>query len=133
MVDYVDKPSPGASILQLHPSFCLKGFDGVLLQKVLCLFQFLDVCEFEGQIIHRDLSPNNILLSRDSVAKISDLGVAKVVQADSKATQTMLTKVPGTADFMPPESFAEIPNYEISLDIFSYGGIVLHVVRYEGD
>lgn len=60
---------------------------------------------YNPPIIHRDLSPNNILLSRDSVAKISDLGVAKVVQAHSKATQTMLTKVPGTADFMPPESF----------------------------
>ena len=55
-----------------------------------------------------------------------------MVQADSKATQTMLTKVPGTADFMPPaESFEETPKYEASLDIFSYGGIVLHVVNQE--
>ena len=86
---------------------------------------------FNPPIIHRDLSPNNILLSRDSVAKISDLGVAKVVQADSRATQTMLTKAPGTLDFMPPESFGEIPNYDTSLDIFSYAGIVLHVINQE--
>ena len=70
-------------------------------------------------------------MSRDSVAKISDLGVAKVVRADSRATQTMLTKAPGTVDFMPPESFGEIPNYDTSLDIFSYAGIVLHVVNQE--
>ena len=86
---------------------------------------------YNPPIIHRDLSPNNILLSRDSVAKISDLGVAKVVQADSRATQTMLTKAPGTVDFMPPESFGEMPNYNTSLDIFSYAGIVLHVVNQE--
>ena len=86
---------------------------------------------YNPPIIHRDLSPNNILLSRDSVAKISDLGVAKVVQADSKATQTMLTKAPGTVDFMPPESFGETPTYDTSLDIFSYAGIVLHVVNQE--
>ena len=86
---------------------------------------------YSPPIIHRDLSSNNILLLRDSVAKISDLGVAKVVQADSKATQTMLTKVPGTVDFMPPESFGEIPNYDTSLDIYSYAGIVLHVVNQE--
>ena len=86
---------------------------------------------YNPPIIHRDLSPNNILLSRDCVAKISDLGVVKVVQADSRATQTMLTKAPGTVDFMPPESLGEMPNYDTSLDVFSYAGIVLHVVNQE--
>ena len=57
--------------------------------------------------------------------------MAKVVQADSRATQTMLTKAPGTVDFMPPESFGETPTYDTSLDIFSYAGIVLHVVNQE--
>ena len=83
---------------------------------------------FDPPIIHRDLSPNNILLSRDSVAKISDLGVAKVLRADSKAK---FTKVPGTVDFMPPESFGDIPKYGTPLDIFSYAGIVLHVVNQQ--
>ena len=32
---------------------------------------------------------------------------------------------------MPPESFGEMPNYDTSLDIFSYAGIVLHVVNQE--
>lgn len=82
-------------------------------------------------IIHRDLSPNNILLSRDMVAKISDLGVAKVVKADSKMTKSKLTQAPGCADFMPPEALDNNPNYSVSLDIFSYGGIVLHVVNQE--
>ena len=86
---------------------------------------------YNPPIIHRDLSPNNILLSRDSVAKISDLGVAKVVKADSRATQTMLIKAPGTVDFMPPESLGEMPNYDTSLDVFSYAGIVLHIVNQE--
>ena len=86
---------------------------------------------YNPPIIHRDLSPNNILLSRDSVAKISDLGVAKVVRADSRATQTILTKAPGTLHFMPPESLGEVPKYDTSLDIFSYAGIVLHVVNQE--
>lgn len=86
---------------------------------------------YSPPFIHRDLSPNNILMSHDSVAKISDLGVAKVVQADSKATKSVLTKAPGTVDFMPPEALKDIPVYGTSLDIFSYGGIVLHVVNQE--
>ena len=79
-------------------------------------------------IIHRDLSPNNVLLTSQFVAKISDLGVAKVIQADSKKTKT---RAPGTVDFMPPEALLETPEYGPPLDIFSYGGVILHVVNQE--
>ena len=61
---------------------------------------------FKPLIIHCDLQPNNVLLSCDLVAKLSDLGVAKAMRADSTAK---LTDVPGMADFMPPESFGEMP------------------------
>ena len=57
-------------------------------------------------VVHRDLSPKNILLKAGKgevpVAKISDLGVAKIIKADSRRTQSVLTKAPGTQDFMPP-------------------------------
>ena len=79
-------------------------------------------------IVHRDLSPNNVLLTSQFVAKISDLGVAKVIQADSKKTKT---RAPGTVDFMPPEALLESPEYGPPLDIFSYGGVILHVVNQE--
>ena len=83
-------------------------------------------------IIHRDLSPNNVLLSHGSVAKISDLGVAKVIKADSKRTKSKLTTAPGTLHFMPPEAIDENnPDYSTSLDVFSFGGITLHVVNQE--
>jgi len=61
-------------------------------------------------IVHRDLSPNNVLLSSHFVAKISDLGIAKVIdlQGDSKKTKT---RAPGTVDFMPPEALLENPRY----------------------
>jgi len=76
-------------------------------------------------IVHRDLTPNNILLSSFLEAKISDLGVAKALQAT--ATQTM-TIAPGTTDFMPPESLADHPMYGLPLDMFSYGGVILFTV-----
>jgi len=77
----------------------------------------------DPSIVHRDLSPNNVLLTAHHVAKISDLGVAKVIKADS--TKTM-TKAPGTVDFMPPESLDENPVYGPPMDVFSFAGIVLH-------
>lgn len=75
-------------------------------------------------IIHRDLTPNNILLSCHLDAKITDLGIAKIVQ--STGTQSTMTPKPGTAHFMPPESIVRKPVYHTSLDVFSYGGVVLY-------
>ena len=83
-------------------------------------------------VIHRDLSPNNILLKHLPllpVAKIADLGVAKVINVDDKGSKRYQTKVPGTMDFMPPEAFTDKPQYDVSLDVFSYGGIMLHTVN----
>ena len=79
-------------------------------------------------IVHRDLSPNNILLTAQHVAKISDLGVAKVIKADSRKT---MTKAPGTVDFMPPESLCKSPVYGPPMDMFSFAGIVLHTFNQQ--
>jgi len=79
-------------------------------------------------IVHRDLSPNNILLTEHFTAKISDLGVAKVIRADSR---NKMTKVPGTADFMPPECFKTNPVYGTAMDVFSFAGIVLHTFNQQ--
>ena len=79
-------------------------------------------------IVHRDLTPNNILLGGRLEAKITDLGVAKVMQIDNK---TSMTKIPGTPDFMPPEALTKKPVYGPPLDIFSYGGVVLNVITQQ--
>ena len=87
-------------------------------------------------IVHRDLSPNNVLLTAHhvakisdlGVAKISDLGVAKVIKADSRKT---MTKAPGTVDFMPPESLANSPVYGPPMDVFSFAGIILHTFNQQ--
>ena len=75
-------------------------------------------------IVHRDLTPNNILLSYRLEAKITDLDVAKVVRSDNQQT---MTKLPGTPDFMPPEALSIRPVYGPSLDVFSFGGVILNV------
>ena len=80
-------------------------------------------------IVHRDLSPNNVLLTTHHVAKISDLGVAKVINNDNR--KTTLTKAPGTVDFMPPESFSRNPIYGPPMDVFSFSGIMLHLFNQQ--
>ena len=85
------------------------------------------------QILHRDLSPNNVMLTRCQItAKIGDLGVAKVVRADNRQTKSKLTTAPGTLHFMPPEALVEDnPVYGTPIDVFSFGGIALHVFSEE--
>ena len=76
--------------------------------------------ESSPPIIHRDLSSKNVMLTRDMTAKISDLGGAKLLQRNMK-----MTKQPGTEAYMPPE--ASLEKYDISLDIFSFGVLVLNI------
>ena len=82
-------------------------------------------------VIHRDLSPNNVMLTSQPVAKIGDLGVAKVIRADSRQTRSRLTTAPGTVDFMPPETLEADPVYGTAVDVFSFAGIALHVFAEE--
>ena len=83
-------------------------------------------------VIHRDLSSNNVLLTSHLVAKISDLGTAKMIRADSKQTKSRLTTAPGTLHFMPPEALdEEDPVYGTPVDVFSFGGVAVHLFSEE--
>ena len=77
-------------------------------------------------IIHRDLSSNNVLLTLNMTAKISDLGVARIANLSQKAAQHM-TSNPGTYAFMPPEVLVENQAYGLGVDIFSYGVMMIHI------
>ena len=79
-------------------------------------------------IAHRDLSSNNILLTKHLVAKIADLGMAKVILGDSQKH----TLAPGNQIFMPPEALAEDEVvYGIAIDVFSMGCVCLHVISMQ--
>ena len=86
------------------------------------------------QILHRDLSSNNVMLTCagcEITAKIGDLGVAKIIQADSRHTKSKLSKAPGTPHFMPPEALVDDPVYSTPIDVFSLGAVALHVFSEE--
>ena len=82
----------------------------------------LGLCYLHGQtppIIHQDLSSNNVLLTKNMTAKISDLGLAKIV--GRRHTQTC-----GIRTYMPPEMLTGDPICDTSMDVFSYGILMIH-------
>jgi len=81
-------------------------------------------------ILHRDLSSNNILLTKDLVAKVADLGVSKVVKQTKHIQKQNLTQIPGTPVFMPPEVLTS-QQYDQSGDVFSLGCVACHVMSHQ--
>ena len=80
-------------------------------------------------IIHRDLSANNVLLTSNMNAKLSDLGVAKILNlTPARMTQMTQTKAPGTPCYMPPEALTAKPKYTSKIDIYSYGVLIIHTL-----
>ena len=76
-------------------------------------------------IVHSDLSARNVLLTSSLVAKISDLGNARIVNLQPGQLAKTLTRVPGAQLYMPPESFDQRSRYGPRLDIFSFGHLAL--------
>lgn len=77
----------------------------------------LSRCQQNG-IIHRDVKPQNILVSRSGDYKLGDFGVAKVSEKTTAGTIT------GTYEYMAPEVFRGM-KYNATADIYSLG-IVLY-------
>ena len=102
--------------------------------KPLAYFVQVNICHdialavaylHSNDIIHRDLSSNNVLIMAKSRAKVTDFGMSKL--AGAAPSMTPLTVCPGTLAYMPPEALEEPPRYTKKLDCFSEGVIMIQV------
>lgn len=80
-------------------------------------------------LVHRDLKPANILLDRNYVSKISDVGLARLVPpsvADS-VTQYHMTSAAGTFCYIDPE-YQQTGMLTTKSDIYSFGIMLLQII-----
>ena len=115
--------------LEMNLDDLLEGMPNLSLPLKVCVME--DVCcgldylhTRDPQVIHRDLTAKNVLLTSSLSAKITDMGNSRIVSMSGQLART-LSQLPGTLVYMPPEALTDDCHYGPSLDIFSFGHLAL--------
>ncbi|MBX3219664.1 MAG: serine/threonine protein kinase [Labilithrix sp.] len=94
----------------LHAAHELRGEDGV-----------------ELGLVHRDVSPHNVLVTREGVAKLIDFGVAKARDLATGSDQSVCGGLKGKVRYMAPEQALE-KAIDRRADLFSVGAITYQLL-----
>ncbi len=127
VMDYIE----GASLGELVSARAGEGQKippGVTVRVVLdaCagLHAAHEACDDDGhslELVHRDVSPQNILVGVDGVARVTDFGIAKCAGAAEQATSQGMLK--GKAGYMAPE-YVRGENIDRRADVFALGVVL---------
>ena len=78
-------------------------------------------------LIHRDVKPKNILITKDGAAKLADMGLARAV-SDREAAEAEAGKAFGTPYYIAPEQVRGKLNIDLRADIYNFGCTLFHMV-----
>jgi serine/threonine protein kinase len=78
---------------------------------------------YEKGFIHRDIKPSNLMVTREGIIKILDMGLARCTSEPGDKLTSLMDQgaLMGTVDFMSPEQLMSSPNIDIRADIYSLG------------
>jgi serine/threonine protein kinase len=83
----------------------------------------------EAGLVHRDIKPGNLLIDRQGVVKILDMGLARFFHEDSAAfiKEYEVGYIIGTGDYIAPEQIVD-SRVDIRADIYSLGGTMYYLL-----
>jgi serine/threonine-protein kinase len=123
VMEYVDGPSLRALRKAwnkpLPPPIALR----ILVDALAGLHAAHELCDDQGaalKLVHRDVSPANILIGVDGVVRITDFGVAR---AETRLSSTRGGQLKGKIPYMPPEQLMGTP-VDRRCDVYA-AGVVL--------
>jgi len=90
----------------------------------------------EAEIFHRDIKPSNVIVMADGTPKLSDFGLAKLMDEHDELTRT--TQAIGTPAFMPPEQITrKLGDISPATDVYGLGATLYAMLTgkapFEGD
>lgn len=97
----------------------------------------------KGIRAHRDLKPQNCMIAQDNTLKISDFGLARIIDnvpealtadpapANASPHLTRTGTAAGTCSHMAPEQFDDAKHVDVRADIYSFGIILFQMIRGE--
>ena len=110
-----------AQLLQSRTKFPLS----LLLKQIIQVCIALDFAHQRG-VIHRDIKPDNIIISDDGAVKVTDFGIARI--EGSELVKTKDETFMGTIYYCSPEQFREFSRVDNRSDIFSLGVVLYQLV-----
>ncbi|MFZ4574482.1 MAG: serine/threonine protein kinase [Phycisphaerales bacterium] len=96
------------------------------LNIAIQIAEALDHAHAKG-LIHRDVKPKNVMMTKGGVAKLADMGLARAI-SDKEAAEAEQGKAFGTPYYISPEQIRGELNIGPQADIYSLGATLYHMV-----